>query len=107
MPLRFAPSRIRTKTSISRFFGTDRARRPANDNARPIGDMMHDPQILRATLLHFARHGLASAEVARSQAEASILRGDETTCRHWLAVCRQLDRRMAKRLEQQLPLDPA
>jgi len=103
MSLRFAPSRNRRHTIVGRILTPLRHQRAANDNGRLIGELMSDPSVLRETLLHFARHGLAAAEMARSQAEAALHRDDETTCRHWLAVCRQLDRRMAERLEGSLP----
>lgn len=64
-----------------------------NDNGRPIAD---NP-VLRATLAHFAAHGLGAAREASRLAEDAFLAGDETTYRHWLAVCRTLDRRLAER----------
>ena len=107
MSLRFAPSCNGRHTIVGRILTSPRPSRAANDNGRLIGELMGDPTVLRATLLHFARHGLAAAELARSQAEAAMLREDERTCRHWLAVCRQLDRRMAERFEDRLPFASA
>jgi hypothetical protein len=103
MSLRFAPSCNGRHTIVGRILTAPRLSRAANDNGRLIGELMGDPGVLRATLMHFARHGLAAAEMARSQAEAAWQREDERTCRHWLAVCRQLDRRMAERFEHRLP----
>ena len=107
MSLRFAPSCNGRHTIVGRVLTPVRRLRAANDNGRPIGELMADPTVLRETLMHFARHGLAAAEMARSQAEAAMHRGDEKTCRHWLAVCRQLDRRMADRFETRLPFASA
>lgn len=54
-----------------------------------------DPDLLADTLRHFARHGLAAAAQARTQAEAAQAGGDQANCDRWIAICRQLDRRMA------------
>lgn len=99
MSLRFAARRNGNDVIVARILAPAFPRRAANDNGRAIGDLMSDPAVLRSTLLHFARHGLAAAEVARSQAVAAQAAGDDATFRHWLAVCRQLDRRMAQKLE--------
>ena len=99
MSLRFAARRNGNDAFVARILTPAFPRGAANENGRAIGDLMGDPDVLRATLLHFARHGLASAEIARRQAEVSRAKGDDTTFRHWLAVCRQLDRRLATRLE--------
>ena len=99
MSLRFAARRNGNDALVARILTPGFPRNAANENGRAIGDLMSDPAVLRATLLHFARHGLAAAELARGQAEAARANGDDATFRHWLAVCRQLDRRMATRLE--------
>ncbi len=99
MSLRFAARRNGNDALVARILTPAFQRNAANENGRAIGELMGDPDVLRATLLHFARHGLSSAELARGQAEDARTRGDDTTFRHWLAVCRQLDRRMATRLE--------
>ncbi|MFM5884033.1 MAG: hypothetical protein ACKOQ3_01645 [Novosphingobium sp.] len=69
--------------------------RAANDN---LGRQRHDP-VLRDALKHFARHGMAAAQVARQEAEKAFFADDERTYRHWLAICRTLDRRLAAALE--------
>ncbi|PLK24363.1 hypothetical protein [Novosphingobium sp. TH158] len=102
MPLHFAASRTGNDAILARMFERKGPSRAANDNGRPIGDLMADPQVLRSTLLHFARHGLAAADVARNEAVAAFAANDEQNGRHWLAICRQLDRRMARRLESQV-----
>lgn len=70
-------------------------RRAANDNAARIG---HDA-VLRDALKHFARHGLAAAEVARQEAERAFFADDRRSYDHWLSICRTLDRRMAAAVE--------
>lgn len=99
MSLRFAARRNGNDALVARILAPAFPRSAANENGRAIGDLMSDPAVLRATLLHFARHGLGAADLARTQAEAARAKGDDSTFRHWLAVCRQLDRRMAVRLE--------
>lgn len=72
--------------------------RAANDNATPksaAGLITHDV-LLRDALKHFARHGLRAAEVARQNAERAFFAGDRPAYRHWLEICRALDRRMAQ-----------
>lgn len=63
----------------------------ANDN----GAKAAQPE-LRAALRHFAEHGLGAATVARVNAEQAFFKGDRQSYLHWLAICRTLDRRMAR-----------
>lgn len=68
--------------------------RPANDNqGGETGEAL-----LRASLRHFAEHGLAAAGHARAKAEAAWFAGDSEGYRWWLGICRTLDRRMAREL---------
>ena len=53
----------------------------------------------RSALRHFATHRLGAANRAREQAERSFFAGDQREYRHWLAICRKLDKRLAKTLE--------
>lgn len=72
--------------------------RAANDNMiapASAGLTTHDV-LLRDALKHFARHGLRAAEVARQNAERAFFAGDRNAYRHWLEICRALDRRMAQ-----------
>jgi hypothetical protein len=55
-----------------------------------------DQELLAETLRHFARHGLAAAAQARTHAEACAAAGDGAGRDRWIAICRQLDRRMAE-----------
>jgi hypothetical protein len=68
--------------------------RPANDN-----NVLHsDDALLRASLRHFAEHGMAAASHARRKAEAAFFAGDRNAYRWWLGICRTLDRRLAREL---------
>lgn len=69
-------------------------REAANDNGEPL----HGHAALRGALLVFAEHGIGAAEVARQRAEQAWSAGEDSRFRHWLAVCRTLDRRMAARV---------
>ena len=71
--------------------------RPANDNAGEAGEAM-----LRASLRHFAEHGLAAAAHARAKAEAAWFADERDAYRWWLGICRTLDRRMARELAAQV-----
>lgn len=68
---------------------------PANDNA---GNGAADVA-LHAALRHFAQHGLAAAQHARTQAETAFFAGDRQAYQWWLGICRVLDRRMAGAVE--------
>jgi hypothetical protein len=103
MPLHFAASRIGNDAILARIFERRMPSRAVNDNGRAIGDLMSDPQVLRETLLHFARHGMGAAAVARIEAVKAFDAGDDASGRKWLAICRQLDRRMARGLESRVP----
>ena len=93
MPIHFAGSRRPARSPVARCLILPRAMRAVNDNGRPVADN----KVLKATLLHFAEHGLGAAEQARRLAEDAFLAGDEQGYRHWLAICRTLDRRVARR----------
>lgn len=93
MPIHFAGSRRRARSPLARCLGGPRQLRAANDNGWAIADNA----LLTATLRHFAVHGLGAAEAAREAAEEAFLAGDHDGYRHWLGVCRTLDRRMAER----------
>lgn len=53
---------------------------------------------LRASLRHFAEHGLAAAAHARAKAEEAWFLGDREAYNWWHGICRTLDRRMAREL---------
>lgn len=80
-------------------------REAANDNASHFGASEHGEAMLEAALRHFARHGLGAARAARHEAQQAFFAGDTATYRHWLGICRLLDRRMAKLAQQRLEQD--
>lgn len=99
MTLRFAAARPAALTST--FARTKIVRitaRAANDN----DDEGQRNAILRAALTHFASLGLAAAADARDQARTAYYAGRRTEYRHWLGICRTLDRRMAVALSTNL-----
>jgi len=74
--------------------------RPANDNGpEPANDVL-----LRQALLHFGKHGLGAPRLAADRAIEACEAGDEERTRHWLGVCRLLDRRLATRTAKRLGL---
>ena len=91
MTIRFASASIASAAFVSP--GHQSTPRAANDNPA-AGDVARDV-LLRDALKHFARHGLRAAEVARQNAERAFFAGDRPAYRHWLEICRALDRRMA------------
>lgn len=98
MTIRFAGARA-GGTSVLRAWRCHSAPMcAANDNT--IARI--DNAGLIAALRHFARHGLAAAEHASNQALRAHRHSDRDGCRHWLEVCRQLDRRLADRLSSSL-----
>ncbi|KLI63574.1 hypothetical protein AAV99_07360 [Aurantiacibacter marinus] len=68
---------------------------PANDDGDIVG-----AEHLSAALRHFAKHGIAAAQNAREQAIAAGRAGDRQTFEWWLEICRALDRRMARGIDQ-------
>lgn len=61
-----------------------------------------DNELLAETLRHFARHGLAAAAQARKEAEKAAAAGNRKARDRWIAICRQLDRRMAEACARKL-----
>lgn len=98
MPIHFAAATPFASAFIARGNRVMLRVRAANDNGARIG---HDP-LLRDALKHFAAHGLGAAEEARLQAERAFFRGDRQAYRHWLAICRTLDRRLATSLAKRV-----
>ncbi|MWV28376.1 hypothetical protein GRF63_10715 [Erythrobacter sp. GH3-10] len=68
---------------------------PANDNRGKQVQSAH----LHAALRHFAQYGLAAADHARQQAIIASDAGDRQTFEWWLEICRALDRRMARQID--------
>ncbi|MEJ2410142.1 MAG: hypothetical protein P8Y48_12615 [Novosphingobium sp.] len=77
-------------------------RRIARRPARVIAPVESDGEILTAALRHFGRYGFAAAAKARSEAVVAHAAGDHQGRDRWIAICRQLDRRMASSCELSL-----
>lgn len=110
MTIRFAAAWGGTTPAIVRALCPSAPLSAANDNRRAFPRSLRpdetdraariayaaiDGDLLTETLRHFARHGLAAAAQARSEAEAASASGDRAARDRWIAICRQLDRRMA------------
>lgn len=91
MSIRFAAAGAGECTVVSRVLTRPRLHMAANDTDHGIAR----DQLLRQALRHFAIHGLSAADRAREEAEKSFFAGNREEYRHWLAICRTLDRRMA------------
>ena len=55
--------------------------------------------VLRAALKFFAQHGLGAAERAKELAQEAFFNDNRQAYKHWLEICRALDRRMAAAIE--------
>lgn len=81
-------------------------RRMALARTAPAGEAALQPAdldaALAAALMHFARHGLSAATLARDEALAAHAAGDESAEIRWLEICRRLDSRMAAAAERRL-----
>jgi len=95
MSIRFAAAGSGECMVVARVLDCPRLRPAANDVEAAI---CHDT-LLVSTLRHFAAHGLGAAREARRLAHEARRQNDHERYRHWLAVCRHLDQRMAARIE--------
>lgn len=110
MTIRFSAARGGTTPAVMRMLCSWAPLDAVNDNAgerrasplRPSAANQNgrDERMLTEALRHFAIHGLSAARHARANAEAARLAGDGKACEWWIAVCRQLDRRMADAFER-------
>ncbi|MET1754927.1 hypothetical protein ABVV53_05550 [Novosphingobium sp. RD2P27] len=98
MTIRFAAANAGTNPAVRAWRCRSVELCAANDNAQE----RLDQSLLAAALRHFARHGLAAAENAGARAAWARREGDDNSYVHWLALCRQLDRRMADALAARL-----
>ena len=96
MSIRFAAPPQARSVRLSGARARAAIARPDNDN-QPAES---DDAMLRASLRHFAEHGLAAAAHARRRAEAAFFAGDRNAYRWWLGICRTLDRRLARELAE-------
>lgn len=69
----------------------------ANDN--PAAGSEGRDLVLATALRLFASHGLSAATQAGRRAREAASTGDEEGFNRWLAVCRALDRRLAREIE--------
>jgi hypothetical protein len=91
MTIRFAAAQSGDRGFVTRFIASSVPLRAANDND---WNLARD-RVVQGALRHFARHGLAAAQVAQDNAEDAFFAGDRNGYRWWMAICRTLDRRMA------------
>lgn len=95
MTIRFAAAHAGESTAVARTLTILSPRLAANDN----GCAFPRDEVLRAALRHFAAYGLGAAQQAYRNAETAFFAGKREEYRHWLAICRALDRRMADAVE--------
>jgi len=96
MSVYFAAARRVDRSPVARALSRRAVPGSANDNGP--GLLAADGDIA-AALRHFAGHGLGAASNARCEAERALALGDHAGFRHWRAICRALDRRMAASLD--------
>lgn len=97
MPIHFAGSRRPARSLIARCLSRPTWVHGCNDNGEADGAPSVDTPLLRATLEHFAAHGMGAASEAFDMAETARQAGDTLAHHHWMTVCRTLDRRLAAR----------
>lgn len=117
MTIRFAAARPSMTAFLGRTLwspdlpciGNDNApaQNPPPAQAAPDTPPSYTPdELLREALLHFAVHGLGAAHEAKHEAARCFALGREAEYRHWLAICRHFDRRMASALSRKLEGKP-
>jgi hypothetical protein len=94
MPVYFAAARSVAASPVARVLAKRAVPQAANDET---GDAASEAT-LRVALLHFAKHGLASAEAAQAQARRAYALGDTAAGREWAAICAAFDRRLASEI---------
>ena len=104
MTIRFAAARGTSSSVVRHALCPSAPLSAMNDNQAEAGTLAaRDPgfpaeRSLARALRHFSRHGLSAASRARDAALAAHVMMDDAEYRHWLEICRHLDRRMAARL---------
>ncbi|WP_114520247.1 hypothetical protein [Altererythrobacter sp. ZODW24] len=96
MTVHFAAARTSAASPVARALTRVELGCPANDN----GEIRPHDAVLRASLRHFAEHGLGAARDARERAHTAFFAGDRETYDMWLGVCHTLDRRLAQELDR-------
>lgn len=116
MTIRFAAAWGGARPAIMRALCPSAPLGAVNDNRRaitlcssaprqaPPGIEVDGQQLLTDALRHFARYGLAAAARARCEAEVAQAAGDSQGRDRWIAICGQLDRRMANACARSLSL---
>ena len=96
MTIRFSAATDLVQDVVNPATARGSAQRAANDNGwKSVIDCR-----LEAALRHFASHGMGAAQDAGARARAAYAAGDGENFRWWLDVCRQIDSRLARQLEQ-------
>lgn len=98
MSIHFAAARVAARSPVAQVLAFRHPESAANDNCE-----LASAEVLRAALYHFAKFGIGAAREARDRAEAAFFAGNRAEYDHWLAICRQLDRRMAMQFERAAP----
>ena len=93
MTVHFAAARSAELSPVARILGRREPGSAANDNG-PVA--LASDALLRASLEHFARHGLRAGSIAHERARAAFFANDGDGYRHWRQVCALLDRRLAR-----------
>ncbi|WP_374405152.1 hypothetical protein [Pelagerythrobacter sp.] len=96
MTVHFAASRLNADSPIARVLRRRAPATAANDNCHERAD----DRLLHAALRHFAQYGIGAAHEARGQAERAFFAGDRERYDWWLGICRTLDARLARSIEQ-------
>ena len=105
LALALDPARMAGREATGRGLVTRVRVLAANDNAgeatadRPGA---FDPVLIDA-LRHFARHGLASARMAHTEAARAAGAGNASVSAHWIAITAMFDRRLAAAARRNLP----
>ena len=98
MTVRFASARCAARSPLARVLSRGEIGAAANDSeGQEARKIMSDTT--KAALLHFAEHGLRAVPVALTNATLAASAAHEEDYRHWLGICRALDRRAALRVE--------
>ena len=103
MTIRFAAAKTTRLVSVAGPTSRLRARalrrqcvaRVANDNELDAETRAANERLLKAALLHFAKHGLDAAPAARARAEEAKAAGDMQAFEWWTGITRTFDRRLA------------
>ncbi|RJX69855.1 hypothetical protein D6858_02840 [Tsuneonella suprasediminis] len=103
MSYRYAFVRHAICSPVTRALTTRAPARAANDNGNH--HRASNEAVLQAALRHFGQHGLRAAEVARKHAEAAFFANDRLAYDWWLAICRTLDKRLARLTEGTLSVN--